>query len=147
MLDFYKGLVQNFPIISIEDPLAEDDWEGFALCTKAFGSKVQVVGDDLLVTDAARIKTAGAQKSATAVIIKPNQVGTVSEALAAVAAARTGGLSAIASHRSGETTDTFIADLSVGFGCGAIKAGSLARGERVCKYNRLLAIEAELTTR
>jgi len=144
MVGWYAELAARYPLLSIEDPFAEDDTEGFAALRAALPSAVKVVGDDLTVTNAARIAQAAAAHAADAVILKPNQAGTLTEALAAAAAAREAGWMLIASHRSGETNDDFIADFAVGAGAAFIKAGSLARGERVAKYNRLLAIAGEL---
>lgn len=146
MIAWYTKLVAKYPIISIEDGLAEDDWDGFAALAAELGgtasaSAVYIVGDDLTVTNVARIATAAEKKAITSVLIKPNQIGTLSETLDAIAATRAHGWAPFMSHRSGETTDTCIADLAVATGCDFIKSGSLARGERVCKYNRLLEIE------
>jgi enolase len=138
----YEELIGAYPIRSIEDGLAESDRRGWRMLTAAVGEWTQVVGDDLLVTDPNRIRTAAREKLANAALIKPNQIGTVSETLEALAAAREAGWGAMISHRSGETTDTFIADLAVAAGVGQLKTGAPARGERVAKYNRLLEIEA-----
>jgi enolase len=138
----YQRMLGSYPIRSIEDGLAESDRQGWRMLTAAVGAWTQVVGDDLLVTDPDRIRAAAREQLATAALIKPNQVGTVTQTLEALAAARQAGWSAMISHRSGETTDTFIADLAVAAGTGQIKAGAPARGERVAKYNRLLEIEA-----
>jgi enolase len=146
LIAWYERLLAKYPIISLEDGLAEDDWDGFALLNQRWGNRLAIVGDDLLVTNSERIKLAAAKQAVNTVLIKPNQVGTVSEVVAAVRLTKECGWSAFASHRSGETTDTFIADLAVGLGCRFIKAGSLARGERVCKYNRLLDIAAKLSS-
>ena len=144
MVAWYKDLTEKYPIISIEDGLAEDDWEGFNLLTKTLGSKITIVGDDLLVTNIKRIKTAIEKEAVNSVLIKLNQIGTVSETIEAITLAQKQGWSPFVSHRSGETTDTFIADLSVGLACPFIKSGSLVRGERVCKYNRIMEIEDSL---
>lgn len=141
---WYKDLTEKYPIISIEDGLAEDDWEGFNLLTKTLGSKITIVGDDLLVTNIKRIKTAIEKEAVNSVLIKLNQIGTVTETIEAITLAQKQGWSPFISHRSGETTDTFIADLSVGLACPFIKSGSLVRGERVCKYNRIMEIEDSL---
>ena len=146
MLVWYEELSRRYPLISIEDPFAEDDWENFAELRKKLAGRVRVVGDDLTVTSAARIEEGARRGAVDTVIIKPNQVGTLTETFAAIAAARKAGLELFASHRSGETADAFIADLAVGASCEYIKAGSLARGERVCKYNRLVEIEEELAS-
>ena len=144
MVAWYKALTEKYPIISIEDGLAEDDWEGFNLLTKTLGSKITIVGDDLLVTNIKRIKTAIEKEAVNSVLIKLNQIGTVTETIEAITLAQKQGWSPFVSHRSGETTDTFIADLSVGLACPFIKSGSLVRGERVCKYNRIMEIEDNL---
>lgn len=141
---WYKALTEKYPIISIEDGLAEDDWEGFNLLTKTLGQKITIVGDDLLVTNIKRIKTAIEKEAVNSVLIKLNQIGTVTETIEAITLAQKQGWSPFVSHRSGETTDTFIADLSVGLACPFIKSGSLVRGERVCKYNRIMEIEDSL---
>lgn len=147
LVDFYADLTARFPIISIEDPFAEEDFEGFKELTAAVGPKnVVVVGDDLTCTNIRRIKMAEAHKACSGIIIKVNQIGSVSETLEAVTMAQSFGWSIIVSHRSGETMDTFIADLSVGTGAQFIKSGSPAREERMVKYNRLLEIESELKT-
>ncbi len=144
LVELYAALVARYPVWSIEDGLAEDDEAGWIELTAALGDRVQIVGDDLLVTDPRRIAAGVEARWATAALIKVNQVGTVSETLEAMAACRRGGWAQMVSHRSGETTDPFIADLAVATGCGQIKAGAPARGERVAKYNRLIEIEAEL---
>ncbi len=143
LVDFYADLCAKFPIVSIEDSHNEDDWEGFASLVQRL-QHVQVVGDDLLVTNTERIQTAIEKKAATSVLIKLNQIGTVTETVDAIQLAQKNGWTAIASHRSGETEDTFIAHLAVGLGTGQIKTGSLSRTDRVCKYNELLRIEEEL---
>jgi enolase len=141
LINWYKELVDIHPIISIEDGLAEDDWDGFAEMTKILGNKIKIVGDDLTVTNIKRIQMAKEKKAINAVLIKLNQIGTLSETIDAIEMTRLEGWSSFVSHRSGETTDTFIADLAVGLSCDFIKSGSLTRGERVCKYNRLMEIE------
>lgn len=144
MIAYYAGLAERFPIVSIEDGLAEDDWDGWTALTRRLGSRVQIVGDDLFVTNRARIRQGIDRGAANAVLIKPNQVGTLSETLEAIRLARAHGWAAIVSHRSGETEDTTIADLAVATGAGQIKTGAPARSERVCKYNQLLRIEEAL---
>jgi enolase len=143
MTAYYGRLISDYPIWSLEDPLAEDDDAGWPALTEALGDRVQVVGDDVFVTDAERVREAVRTRSATAVLIKPNQAGTVTETLETLTAAAQGGFGAMVSHRSGETEDTFVADLAVGAGCGQLKSGAPARGERTAKYNRLLEIAAE----
>ena len=141
IVDWYGKLVSKYPIIFIEDGLAEDDFDGFSHMMSALGEKIMIVGDDLTVTNTKRIKKASEKKSINAVIIKPNQIGTITETIEAILMTKSFGWTPFISHRSGETTDTFIADLSIGCDCSYIKSGSLARGERVCKYNRLMEIE------
>ncbi len=141
LISWYKELINTHPIISIEDGLAEDDWEGFSNMMDEVGGKIKVVGDDLTVTNIKRIKTAVTKKAVNSVLIKPNQIGTLSETIEAIEMTRKQGWVPFVSHRSGETIDTFIADLAVGLSCDFIKSGSLIRGERVCKYNRLMEIE------
>lgn len=142
MIDWYGQLADRYPIWSIEDGLDEDDWNGWTALTKALGERIQLVGDDNLVTDPATISAAAHRKAGNAALIKPNQIGTVTETLAAIQAARDAGFAQMISHRSGETMDTFVADLAVACGCGQLKSGAPARGERVAKYNRLLEIAA-----
>jgi enolase len=144
LVDFYHDLVSHFPIISIEDGLAEDDWEGWKLLTQRLGRKIQIVGDDLFVTKCSRLKKGLEMGVANAILIKPNQVGTLSETLEAIEIAKQYGYATVVSHRSGETEDTAISDLAVGLHAGQIKAGSCSRSERTAKYNRLLRIEEEL---
>ncbi len=144
LLDYYLALIKQYPIISIEDPFAEDEWESWKKLTSRVSSGVLIIGDDLLATNIERIKKAGESGACNAMILKLNQVGTVSEGLEAARLAREFGWKIMVSHRSGETTDDFIADFSVGIGADYIKSGAPARGERVVKYNRLLAIEEEL---
>lgn len=139
-----ESLVNKYPIISIEDGMSQDDWDGWKLLTKKTGNRCQLVGDDLFVTNIFRIKTGVEKKAANSVLIKPNQIGTVSETMEAVNYAKSRNYTTIISHRSGETEDTFIADLAVGMNSGLIKTGSLARSERVAKYNRLMQIEETL---
>jgi len=147
MVDFYADWVSRYPIISVEDGLDEDDWEGWTLLTQKLGKKVQLVGDDLYTTNVNRIKKGIDLKASNSVLIKLNQIGTLTETLAAIDMARKAGWTAVISHRSGETEDTTIADLAVAVGSGQIKTGAPCRSERVAKYNRLLKIEAELDGR
>ncbi len=144
MIEYLRNLVNNYPIISIEDGLHEDDWEGWSELTSQIGKNVQIVGDDLTVTNKTRLKQAIDKNSINAILIKLNQIGTVTETIQAIEMARDAGLGAIISHRSGETEDTTIADLSVAMGMGQIKTGSTSRTDRICKYNQLLRIEDEL---
>jgi enolase len=144
MITYYEGLVAAFPLVSIEDPLDENDWDGWAAMTKRLGDKVQLVGDDLFVTNPARLQTGIDKGTANSILVKVNQIGTLTETLDAVALAQRNGMTAIISHRSGETEDTFIADLAVATNAGQIKTGAPARSERVAKYNQLLRIEEEL---
>jgi enolase len=144
LADLYAEWVGRYPIISIEDGMAEDDWDGWALLTERLGSQVQLVGDDLFVTNVARLQEGIDRGVANSILVKVNQIGTLTETLDAIELARTADYSAVISHRSGETEDTTIADLAVATGAGMIKTGAPARSERVAKYNRLLAIEAEL---
>jgi enolase len=144
LIDLYGQWIQKFPIVSIEDGLAEDDWEGFTLMTQKLGDNIQIVGDDLFVTNPTRLKQGIDQKAANAILIKLNQIGTVWETITTIKMAKEAGFNAIVSHRSGETEDTFIADFVVGAGTGQIKTGSMCRSERVAKYNRLIRIEEEL---
>jgi enolase len=140
----YSGLVDDYPLISIEDPLAEDDWDGWVDLTTSIGSKVQLVGDDLFVTNPERLDDGIARGAANALLVKVNQIGTLSETLDAVTLAQSSGYRCMMSHRSGETEDTTIADLAVATGCGQIKTGAPARSDRVAKYNQLLRIEEAL---
>ena len=144
MIDWYEELIKKYPIISIEDGLAEDDFDGFAKLTAKLGDKVTVVGDDLTVTNVKRIQMAIEKKAINSVLIKVNQIGTLTETIEAIQLTKKQGWIPFVSHRSGETTDTFIADLAVGLSCPFIKSGSLVRGERVCKYNRLMEIEDKI---
>jgi enolase len=144
MVAFWKDWCGRYPIVSIEDGMAQDDWTGWWKLTAELGREVQIVGDDLLVTNVERIQKGIREGAANAVLIKPNQIGTLTETLAAIDTAKRGGWRAMISHRSGETGDTTIADLAVATGCGQIKSGAPARGERTAKYNRLLRIEEEL---
>jgi enolase len=144
LLDYYADLVKSYPLVTIEDPLAEDDWKGWAEVTSELGSKVQIVGDDLFVTNPKRLATGIEKGAANSILVKVNQIGTLTETLDAVALAQRSGYTAVLSHRSGETEDTTIADLAVATDCGQIKTGAPARSERVAKYNQLLRIEEEL---
>jgi enolase len=144
MVAFWQDWCGRYPIVSIEDGMAQDDWTGWWKLTAELGRKVQIVGDDLFVTNVERIQKGIREGAANAVLIKPNQIGTLTETLAAIDTAKRGGWGAMISHRSGETEDTTIADLAVATGCGQIKSGAPARGERTAKYNRLLRIEEEL---
>ncbi len=144
MVAFWEDWCGRYPIVSIEDGMAQDDWTGWWKLTAELGRKVQIVGDDLFVTNVERIQKGIREGAANAVLIKPNQIGTLTETLAAIDTAKRGGWRAMISHRSGETEDTTIADLAVATGCGQIKSGAPARGERTAKYNRLLRIEKEL---
>ncbi len=141
---YYEQLCSRYPIISIEDGMAEDDWDGWAALTKGLGKKVQLVGDDLFVTNPKRLADGIAKGTANAILVKVNQIGTLTETLEAVTMAQRAGYGVVMSHRSGETEDSTIADLAVATNCGQIKTGSLARSERTAKYNQLLRIEAEL---
>ena len=144
MIAYYANLVANYPLVSIEDPLAEDDWAGWTKMTAELGTKVQLVGDDLYVTNPARLQKGIDEAAGNAILVKVNQIGTLTETLDAVSLAQRHGMKAIISHRSGETEDTFIADLAVATNAGQIKTGAPARSERVAKYNQLLRIEEEL---
>jgi enolase len=144
MVEFYRDLCSRYPIVSIEDGLAEDDWDGWAMLTSALGKRVQLVGDDLFVTNTARLKQGIAKGVANAILVKVNQIGTLSETLEAVDTAHRAGYRAVMSHRSGETEDSTIADLAVATNCGQIKTGSLSRSDRLAKYNQLLRIEEAL---
>ena len=144
MVDFYEDLINFYPIVSIEDGLAEEDWEGWKILTERLGSKIQLVGDDIFVTNTERIKKGIKMGVANSVLVKLNQIGTVTETLEAINLSHKSSYTTIISHRSGETEDTTIADLAVGAGTGMIKTGSLSRSERIAKYNRLLVIEEEL---
>ena len=146
LVDYYEMLIAEFPIISIEDPMDEEDWEGWDLMTKRLGSKVQLVGDDLFVTNTERLRKGIERKVANAILIKVNQIGTLTEAFAAIELAKTSGYRNIISHRSGETEDSIIADIAVAFNAGQIKTGAPCRSERVAKYNQLLRIEEEIVT-
>ena len=144
MVEYYKYLVSKYPIFSIEDGMAEDDWEGWALMTEELGDKIQIVGDDLFVTNADRLGEGIERGVANAILIKLNQIGTLTETLDTIELAHRAGYSTVISHRSGESEDTFIADLAVAVNAGQIKTGSLCRSERIAKYNQLLRIEEQL---
>jgi len=144
MTDYYEKLVDKYPIISIEDGLAEDDWRGWEILTKRLGSKIQIVGDDLFVTNTKRLKMGIEKGIANSILVKLNQIGTLTETLDAIEMAKRAGYTAVVSHRSGETADTTIADVVVGTNAGQIKSGSLCRTDRLAKYNQLLRIEEEL---
>lgn len=144
MVNYWIDLVKNYPIVSLEDALAENDWTGWQSITQRIGSKIQLVGDDLFVTDVERIKKGITTKAANAVLIKVNQIGSLTETIEAINLAQRSAFACVMSHRSGETEDTTIADLAVAFNCGQIKTGSLSRSDRTAKYNQLLRIEEEL---
>jgi enolase len=144
MTELYKRWIAKYPIVSIEDGLAENDWNGFKAHTAQLGGKVQIVGDDIYVTNTKFIARGIKEKSTNAVLIKLNQIGTVTETIEAIALCRKAGWGYVISHRSGETEDAFMADFAVAMGGGQIKTGSACRSERIAKYNRLLEIEAEL---
>jgi enolase len=144
MVNFYADWVKKYPIVSIEDGLSEDDWEGYKLMTKLLGKKIQIVGDDLFVTNIKRLEKGINEKAGNSILIKLNQIGTVSETIDAIQMARNAGFTSIISHRSGETEDATISDFVVGLGTGEIKTGSLCRSDRVAKYNQLLRIEESL---
>ena len=144
LVSFYEELVNKYPIISIEDPVDENDWEGFRLITERLGSRVQLVGDDLFVTNKKCLQMGIDNHAGNAILLKVNQIGTITETLETIDLARNNGYATVISHRSGETEDTTIADLAVGLNLGQIKTGSLSRTDRVCKYNQLIRIEEEL---
>ena len=144
VVSYYKKLTSNYPIKSIEDPFAEEDWDAWSKLTNEIGNEVQIVGDDLFVTNSKRLEKGINEKSANSILVKPNQIGTLTETLEVIAKAKKANFSTIISHRSGDTEDTFIADLAVATMSTQIKTGSLARSERVAKYNRLLRVEEEL---
>jgi len=146
MITYYRELVAAYPLLSIEDPLDEDDWDGWTNLTAQLGDKIQIVGDDLFVTNPERLQRGIESKSANALLVKVNQIGTLSETITAVTLAHNNNFKSMMSHRSGETEDTTIADLAVALNCGQIKTGAPARSERVAKYNQLLRIEEELAT-
>ncbi|MBU6508205.1 MAG: phosphopyruvate hydratase, partial [Alphaproteobacteria bacterium] len=144
MVKFYEGLVARYPIVSIEDGMAEDDWAGWQAITSALGKKIQLVGDDLFVTNPKRLAEGIEKRVGNAILIKVNQIGSLSETLETMALARRANYAQVMSHRSGETEDATIADLAVGTNCGQIKTGSLARSDRLAKYNQLIRIEEQL---
>ena len=144
MTDIYTQWIDAFPIVSIEDPLAEDDWAGWSNLVSKIGDKIQVVGDDLFVTNVSRLQRGIDEKAASALLVKVNQIGSLTETLDAVTMAQRAGFACMMSHRSGETEDTTIADLAVATNCGQIKSGAPARTDRVAKYNQLLRIEEDL---
>lgn len=141
MIDFYESWSEKYPIVSIEDPLDQNDWDGWRDMTQRLGSKIEIIGDDIYATNETLLKKGIENKSSTGILIKPNQIGTLSETLRAIKTAEDAGFKVIVSHRSGETEDTFIADLAVASGCGTIKTGAPCRSERTAKYNRLIEIE------
>ncbi|MEK7494084.1 MAG: phosphopyruvate hydratase [Patescibacteria group bacterium] len=147
LIDMYEQWITKYPIVSIEDGLAEDDWDGYVSMTKRLGDRIQIVGDDLFVTDPQRLQTGIERKAANAILIKVNQIGSLTETLTVIRNAHAAGYRCVISHRSGETEDSTIADLAVGTNAGQIKTGSLSRGERTCKYNQLLRIEEKLGAR
>lgn len=144
LIDYYEKLIEKYPIVSIEDGCDQDDWEGWIELTSRIGSKVQLVGDDFFVTNTKRLSEGIERKAANAILIKPNQIGTLTETIEAIQLAADSGYATIMSHRSGESEDTTIADLAVGLNCGQIKTGSLSRTDRLAKYNQLLRIEEQL---
>ena len=144
LIDFYSELVTKYPIISIEDPVDENDWEGFSKITSRLGDKIQLVGDDLFVTNKECLQMGIDHHAGNAILLKVNQIGTITETLETIDLARKNGYKTIISHRSGETEDTTIADLAVGLDLGQIKTGSMSRTDRICKYNQLMRIEEEL---
>ena len=147
LIEFYEELTTKYPIISIEDPVDENDWEGFKLITERIGDKVQLVGDDLFVTNKKCLQKGIDMKAGNAILLKVNQIGTITETLETIELARSNGYKTVISHRSGETEDTTIADLAVGLNLGQIKTGSMSRTDRICKYNQLIRIEEELEKR
>lgn len=144
MIDYYAALLEKYPIISIEDGLAEDDWQGWQQLTERLGDRVQLVGDDLFVTNTRRLEQGIQQGAGNAILIKVNQIGTLTETLDAIEMAKRAGYTAVVSHRSGETEDTTIADIAVAANAGQIKTGAPSRTDRVAKYNQLIRIEGEL---
>jgi enolase len=144
LVTYWKDLVDRYPIVSIEDGMAEDDWDGWALLTRELGGRIQLVGDDLFVTNPSRVRRGIDEGIANAVLIKVNQIGTLSETLETIEMAMRAGYGAVMSHRSGETEDATIADLAVATNCGQIKTGSLSRSDRLAKYNQLIRIEERL---
>jgi enolase len=144
MVDYWADIAARYPVISLEDGLAEDDWEGWKALRRRLGDRVQLVGDDLLVTNVKRLRRGIEERAANSILVKLNQIGTLTETLSAIEMAQRHGWTAVISHRSGETEDSTIADLAVATNAGQIKTGAPARSDRVAKYNRLLRIEAEL---
>jgi len=144
MVAYWEDVIERYPVVSLEDGMAEQDWEGWKLLSERLGTKVQLVGDDVFVTNPIQVRRGIQDKAANALLVKPNQIGTLTETIDTARLAMQAGWAAVVSHRSGETEDTTIADLAVALGCGQIKSGAPARGERVAKYNRLLVIEEEL---
>ena len=144
LINYYEDLISKYPIISIEDPVDENDWEGFTKITERIGDKVQLVGDDLFVTNKKCLQMGIDKHAGNAILLKVNQIGTITETLETIELARENNYKTVLSHRSGETEDTTIADLSVGLNLGQIKTGSMSRTDRVCKYNQLIRIEEEL---
>ena len=144
IIKYYEKLISNYPIKSIEDPFAEEDWSSWKKMTNSFGKKIQIVGDDLFVTNTKRLNKGIKENSANSILVKPNQIGTLTETLRVISLAKKSNFNTIISHRSGDTEDTFIADLAVATQSSQIKTGSLARSERVAKYNRIIRIEEEL---
>ena len=146
MVNLYKDWIEKYNVISIEDGLAEQDWEGWRMMNEKIGSQVMTIGDDLLVTNVKRLQKAIAEKACNSVLIKVNQIGSLSETIDCMKLAKENNMKTIVSHRSGETTDDFIADLAIGAEADFIKTGSLSRGERICKYNRMLRISERLAS-
>ncbi len=146
LIDFYEKLISTYPIISIEDPVDENDWEGFTKVTKRLGDKIQLVGDDLFVTNKKCLQMGIDKKAGNAILLKVNQIGTITETLETIELAKSHGYKTVLSHRSGETEDTTIADLAVGLDLGQIKTGSMSRTDRICKYNQLMRIEEEINS-
>ena len=144
LIEYYKELVSKYPIISIEDPVDENDWEGFRKITEALGDKIQLVGDDLFVTNKKCLQMGIDNHAGNAILLKVNQIGTITETIETINLARSHGYKTVISHRSGETEDTTIADLAVGLDLGQIKTGSMSRTDRICKYNQLMRIEEEI---
>ena len=144
MIEYLEGLVNKYPIVSIEDGLGEEDWDGWRILTEKLGNRIQLVGDDLFVTNKSRLQAGINKKIANSILIKPNQIGTLTETLETIELAKTKGYTTVISHRSGETEDTTIADLAVAVNSGQIKSGAPCRTDRVAKYNRLLKIESEM---
>ena len=144
LIDYYEELISMYPLVSIEDGLSEDDWDGWQQMTRQIGGRIQLVGDDLFVTNTKRLSCGIKLEAANAILIKVNQIGTLTESLEAIEMAKSAGYTAVISHRSGETEDTFIADLAVAVNSGQIKTGAPCRSERVAKYNQLLRIEEQL---